>query len=150
MKAKNILLLFFIISFLAGCNEYEEGPDISFRTVKQRLCGEWIVERLTVDGADSLLDFMNHPGYREYYVFTTDKGNSAPMSGYNSGYTDRLAGSWSLNYNEEFISFGNANPYGPVFNSYINWKIIRLSNKEMWFETTFINYKNYEIRFKAK
>lgn len=155
MKAKILLFFFTSLLLVSGCNKYEEGSDVSLRTPKQRVCGSWSIESLNVDGADSLADFQSKAFYCNHYEFGS-KDDPYGIFGYdcNSGSVSypNLFGSWELLDDDKYLKFGIDNgidfPYGPVFNDYIKWRIIRLANKEMWLETEYYNGKKYEIRFK--
>ncbi len=151
MKSKSILFFLFFLFAFTGC-KYDEGPGISFRTACDRVDGEWVIESLHVDDADSLEDFKNSVIYCDYYKFFEGDGEYL-----SQGHQDNkiYPGNWFLSDNNKYISIGlnvlgQPKPYGPVFNININWKIIRLANDEIWLETTYYNYKKYELRFKAK
>jgi len=51
MKTKIIIMLIIICLFLLTCKKYEEGPAFSFRSVKNRMYGQWRVRELLVDNA---------------------------------------------------------------------------------------------------
>jgi len=145
MKTK-IVLLFLSTCFIAGC-KYEDGPGISFRSACARVTGEWVIESLTVDGADSLPNFNNRFGNCSVYEFM-DTGSEYLLRGFpcDSIFDDH--GHWQLGEDNTSLYFTLGNPYGPVGRA--DWQIIRLANDEMWLRTEYFNYKMYEIHFKTK
>ncbi len=146
MKNKSILFFLFFLFAFTGC-KYEEGPDISFRSACARVTGQWFVESLTVDGADSLSSFNNRFGNCLTYEFV-DNGSQYFIVGFPCDSIISDGGSWSLGVKNTTLYFSLGKPYGPVGRT--SWQIIRLANKEMWLRTEYFNYKMYEIHFKAR
>ncbi len=53
MASKHIItLVCFTGLWLASCGKFEDGPDLSLRTRKARLCHDWLPEKIRVNGLD--------------------------------------------------------------------------------------------------
>lgn len=145
MKSKSILFFVFCLIVFTGC-KYEEGPDISFRSACDRVCGKWEVESLTVDGDDSLEVFKSQHNYCSVYEFA-DNGSEYYIVGFPCDSILSDGGNWQLGDGNTTLSFSLGKPYGPV--GATTWQIIRLADDEMWLRTQYFNYKVYEIHFKG-
>ena len=149
---KLFIILFVTTIVFSGCKKYKEGPLISFRTVTMRIMGTWQVTEYISNGVDSLqyyndscganlsindiedYDWQFHVGFingkKEFDgVFNLSKDNKVLYV--SSGYD---------NYNNYFNG-----PFLP--NTKSNWKILKLTNKELKV-TVDINNKNYKMSFK--
>ena len=52
---KKLILIFIVLAAITeGCKKYEDGPLISFRSVRNRLYGDYTLTKYTVNGVDSL------------------------------------------------------------------------------------------------
>jgi hypothetical protein len=60
-KIRSFIFLFSVIFSLSNCR-YDEGPVISFRSVKARLWGSWSVTEYYSDGIDSLQYYKDSCG----------------------------------------------------------------------------------------
>lgn len=111
-----------ILSF-SSCKKYEDGPALSFRTKTSRLVGDWTVvkvdgQKLSESGTLINIDF--------------DKGGDFAMaSSYFSfngpNYSTRETGEWEWENGKEEIEIETGR-----FKE--DWEILRLTNKELWFE----------------
>ncbi len=151
MKTGIYFSLFVIIISLTACKKYEESPWLSFRTAEARICGKWTVENYYENGADRFKDFEGEPLYCSQYEFTDV--NHASESIYTtviSGCKGPVqSGWWLLNDKNQKLSLTLRlydNPQHPL-ETHSVWRILRLTKKEFWIETTF-NGKTYEIHFK--
>ena len=51
---KNLLILLSTIVLFTSCiKDFEEGADISFRSLRRRISGRWVLKAVWVDGIDS-------------------------------------------------------------------------------------------------
>ena len=116
---KSITAIAVIASFtFASCGKYEEGPKISLRSKKARLCGDWTLEKYTYDGVDMtssiggtvMVDIEKDGGYK---------------STFNGNVTEE--GKWELGEDKDDV-FMTSNDTGAVKESY---RILKLKNKEM-------------------
>lgn len=133
INAKNTLFLaatvITVLNF-QSCSKYEDGPKFSLRTKKARLAGEWEVVRIGnqtyPQGGYSLeMTFEKDGDFEFNYSYGT----------YSYGYQ----GDWEFSSDKEDIEV--------TFDGQVNtWEILRLTNKEVWFE----DESNTEIRLEAK
>jgi hypothetical protein len=151
---KKLLIIFcFLTIIISGCR-YKEGPLISFRSVERRLNGTWQVIGLTSDGIDSLQYYNDSCGSKmnlEFYypdgspIYDTRIGFDGDKKGFGGGI--------SLSDNKKVmnVSMNNgATNYwrlGPIGNGKSNWKILKLTMKELKISTDY-NGRNYRISFK--
>ena len=111
-----------ILSF-SSCNKYEDGPALSFRSKTNRLVGNWNVVkidgiRLLGDGSVVVIDFDKD---RDFSILSSYfQSNGQYVSA-------REAGEWEWENGKEEIEVE-----GSTFKE--DWEILRLTNKELWFE----------------
>src|SRR5688572_16681076 len=86
-KAPLIPLIIIVILLIAACKKGEDDPAFSFRTRKNRLCGEW---RLKSGSAS-----FNSVGYARKYDF--DGSNFTQMDTYTGGDPTVYKGKYMLN-----------------------------------------------------
>ena len=113
-----------------SCSKYEEGPSFSLRTKKSRIVGEWEVVRV---------------GNETY-----------PQNGYSLEMTFEKDGDFEFNYSDGTYSYGYTGDWEfsndkeeleiTIDNEITKFEILRLTNKELWFEDEF----NEEWRLEAK
>ncbi len=159
---KKIFFLFIstLITLLASCSKFEDGPWISFRSEEKRLVGDWTLKSLTVDGVDSLSYWNNyfesectfsfkpptldvHPLHIDWIrndsIFYKIIGNCCCIR------EDLLTAIYiqedkkSSGFPLWFILFSK--PRGLI----VEWKITRLKYKELWFQMD-VNDKHYELQ----
>lgn len=120
MKFKIVFLAVVGSLFLiTSCGKYEDGPGFSLRTKKSRLTGEWTLEEYDnqpVSGYTVKWEFKKDGSWEEFYSDDTDT------------YTDKGDWEWEDKKREIEISYDDAS-YGKL-----DWKILRLTNKELWLE----------------
>lgn len=133
INAKNTLFLaatvITVLNF-QSCSKYEDGPKFSLRTKKARLAGEWEVVRI---------------GNETY-----------PQNGYSLEMTFEKDGDFEFNYSYGTYSYGYQGDWEfssdkeelevTIENQINTWEILRLTNKEFWFEDEY----NTEYRLEAK
>ena len=153
MNSKIVLLFLVLLISFGGCKKYEEGPKfITFRSVKGRLTnGDWELKELISGGVNqtqsykqikfnlsfsvnsnfSTRDFLCNLTYTydgglltgAGYVGFLNKGDDMNLQlYYNDPYQDP-------NYYPDFFYIDSNYEY-PV------WHIVKLTNKELWMETT--------------
>jgi hypothetical protein len=112
-------LLIGILFFTLSCGKFEDGPDISLRTKKARLCREWLPERLIIDGVDISLDSNGIIGEVIFektgeYWFVTDS---------------EIKGKWDIDGDQLKLT---KNRLGTIEKKQM--KVLRLTAKEFWTE----------------
>ena len=173
MKTKNIVLLMIISAMFIACSKFEDGPDISFRSVYKRFLGEYRVVQITKNDTD-LTDYWN-----QHYDLTfgfiqnvSDYPRSAKkMYADIYGKVDSC-GEWkihgqsfplSLEIDKEVRFFYTNLLYPPQFSNQgfyplvmdtsmhltesVIFTITRLKDTEMWVKHSMGN-DTYEIHFK--
>ncbi len=136
------LTIIIMIAFvtLSGCQKYEEGPNITIRSFKKRLEGTYRIDGFEVNGVDMLDSLKTELYYCEkiqialperkytkiYLLFCGRQvwNSYADKSNNTLSHEDPLAGAYTTTGFECFLE-GN-----------LIWNIIRLSNRELWLETT--------------
>ena len=141
--------LFYIIGgiLLFSSCRYKEGPVISLRSKCERITGIYEVEHLFIDGADSTTEVTGQSYYGKVsFLYDCDNTDISSLSGAG------IHGSWKLTDDKDKLGISlfpsNFIPVGPYgFHAYIEWEILRLTNKEMWLKVFYSN-KMYELHFK--
>ncbi len=158
MKNIKIILLFvFLAGILSTCKKYPEGPIISFKTKMARVVGSWNIGKYTVNGSDSTQALLSRVPCERPMRFEKPKGGNVVCYFVCSGAIS-IDGLWSFEGNKEKLHIKNyadtaikvAFPpisLSPNSPRYINWDIIRLTNKEMWLK---VNYNNAEYYVELK
>jgi hypothetical protein len=149
---KTIVPLFIIFLFIISCR-YEDGPTISLRSPEQRLKGYYDVNSFSINDIDSTTyykdscgcDLWISPGESKIVnyvcILTACKGEDTWGSFLLSNKRDKL-----------FISFDSTSMggIGPLSsNTYIEWEIARLTNKNLWIKTNY-NGKDYKVKLIKK
>lgn len=88
-KKYGILLITLIIILMSGissCKKYEEGPFISFRTVMNRITGEWTVKEVVKNGEKQSISIytlheieFNEDGTGIYRIIVTSQHYENPL-----------------------------------------------------------------------
>ena len=143
-KIKNLILFISLTLIVAACTKYEEGPWISFRSVKNRLEGEWHVVKYTNNGVDStaikLADkyFFNKIefSFKEYSYFIR-LSDAAYNNALGSIYKDMSHGRFYELFSSDVYAYKKKSlvsfpPFDTTVNVFKNkWKILKLTKKEM-------------------
>jgi hypothetical protein len=140
------LTILFAIFTMVACGRYEEGPCISFRSVKSRLEGQYIVTYFEKNNQDVL------PEWKEKYDWKISFGNDRESEEYNFFINGKYLidsnfvyptqpGNYDLPVGKSEISFWFYKPshlypeyglYPFVQNQTIVVQITRLTNNELW------------------
>ena len=98
---------------------------ISFRSVKNRVSGEWTLDKYISNDVDSTEFYLN--GGTEDYKFTSD---------FTVEYTevgkDMVTGTWEIQDNLVLLKLEMKSPQGLDYIEQDTLNLIRLTNKEMW------------------
>ena len=94
---KVLLILIVIAGFIEGCR-YKEGPLISFRSALNRIYGNHILTKYTVDGIDSLKLYHDSLGLCFDFFYSIDAElNACDIEGTrNDGKISTLGWRWDL------------------------------------------------------
>jgi len=154
-----IILAFALCSamFLTACNKYEDGPAFSLLSAKKRIQGNYEIEKVFVNGNDRTSDTDSlNISYIEFSTYEDKTINAMLCEIVASKYGRQ--GAWRLNDVKTEITIAANCAGGPVYcppsiipimintNGEV-WKILRLTNKEMWLKFEH-NGVEYETRLK--
>ena len=137
----SILFLTLMVVGFSSCKKYEEGPSLSFRSIKQRITNTWKIESYSINGAEQV-------GFPE---ISTQKQFWLGDGAYNHTYIDpitgigqRIDGKWELqdNNNKIALTLNNANTGQPE--SANIFTILKLKEKSMWLRSI-DNSKEYHL-----
>jgi hypothetical protein len=116
-----------------------DGPKISLLTKKARLTGDWVIDKVTVNGEDKTSDFQTLLGAN--YVLKIEKDGKYHTEG---AHPD--TGSWKLGEDKDDVYF-TSDQAGSQEQSF---RILRLKSKELWLKQTDIFANVTEIHYKAE
>ncbi len=136
-------LTFFIVIFMTvmACHKYENGPFISFRSVKNRVIGNWKLVGYTVNGQDQLDSLLG--GYDYMWKFKEDKTLERLIRA-----NQPIEGTWEISSDNNVIvtlKMINVNG-GGVYYEKDTLNLTRLTNKEMWDEQPGRIVEKYEAQ----
>ncbi|MBK7183786.1 MAG: hypothetical protein IPH89_13115 [Bacteroidetes bacterium] len=152
---KNKLFIIGVLAILlfTTCKKYEEGPCISLYSKEHRVVGEWDIEYLGINGYDSTDYFRNSQTYG-YYSFSKYKdGRKYIFHSYLNGHI--VDGFWGISSDKTYIvTVGATNVNIPTIGALatgeeVIWYIKRLTEKEMWLESTFES-RTFYVKYKQK
>ncbi len=148
MKKINLLTLIIILTIPFACR-YKEGPDISFRSVKSRLFGNWKVIGFTSDGIDSLQYYNDSCGCIMHIPKLSDEQDMSFLGSKHNGlYNASGTFSFSNNKKKMIVTYkGTSNHFGPIGMIDSVWEILKLTKDEFKILTN-VNNRDYLISFK--
>jgi hypothetical protein len=136
---KNIIwiLLILLVIPLACKKRFEDGPLISFRSVKARIEGTWKVDKFYINDADSTADFNNRLGCEiefskdvyngdNYYIYLKNCNNNRIYIGF---WDNPRGGEFGTTFLKDSTFTNGIGPIGSD-RSQGTWTILRLTNKE--------------------
>lgn len=119
-----ILTVTMLAAGLVGCNKYDEGPAISFRSAASRVENEWEPKVILEDGDDVSFYFQ------DFSMNLTEDGRFVITDKDDLDSTFTQEGFWSLENDRENLQFIYTNP--PVNPDRVTFTIQKLKEKEMW------------------
>ena len=146
MRKLSILFTAFVLLLLVSCGKYEDGPSFSLFSKKSRVVGEWYYEGIYVDGvemttSEDLVGFSStFEKNGEYLDMAVEAGNPIVTVGTWEFENDKE----ELAITTQYVDWTNTLVYNTI-----NYKILRLTNKELWYSRT-VNGSEYEIHLKSK
>ncbi len=146
---KIILYLIVIAAIASSCKKYEEGPLISFRSAKNRVYGDYKLEKYTVNGADSL-ELIYDSLVNSFYFHHSESENFDLCDIFGvrrDGKMVVMKFEWELIEKNSYlqIKVDGAIGTGPFGNRKTSeWKILRLTHIELKMKTDY-NGKEYLV-----
>lgn len=127
----SLLMIASVVTILnfSSCSKYDDGPNFTLRTKKARLTGEWEVVKMGGQNLDA--------GYELEFEFEKD-GDFKWTYGYSSGgssYSYTYSGEWEWEDDKEDIRISVND--GGSYSYNIDYKILRMTNKELVLEDTY-------------
>ncbi len=131
---KNLILICTIFTLFIGCKKYPEGPNISLKTAKSRITGEWTLKRVTVVGIEQ----YPNGNLSSWGVIKMDiKSDGSFDRSLKSGIE---GGTWEFSDNKTIITF---EPCCGWYASGTIYNINELRNKSMQLKCKDIDYIFY-------
>ena len=142
MKTKNILLVIIafitLISIAPSCKKYEDGPAISLRTKKARLCGDWKIESSSFDGVDITSALNANFGWN-----IEKDGTYQIVAASTATGTMNSSGKWKFGEDKDDVYLTDG-----ASGLEMAYRILRLANKELWVRYTTSDGKFLIYKFK--
>lgn len=132
MKKLNVILLTVVVSvlMLTSCSPYEEGPAISLRSRTERLCNEWRLTRLYINGTEQTLSSFDQQTTLEFKDNGTVNYSYAVMD--STAIVITGSGTWEFNDDETEVFTTITYTLGGTEKD--TFKILRLKEEELWLE----------------
>lgn len=132
MKKLNVILLTVVASvlMLTSCSPYEEGPAISLRSRTERLCNEWRLTRLYINGTEQTLSSLDQQTTLEFKDNGTVNYSYAVMD--STAIVITGSGTWEFNDDQTEVFTTITYTLGGTEKD--TFKILRLKEEELWFE----------------
>jgi hypothetical protein len=132
MKKLNVILLTVVASvlMLTSCSPYEEGPAISLRSRTERLCNEWRLTRLYINGTEQTLSSFDQQTTLEFKDNGTINYSYAVMD--STAIVITGSGTWEFNDDETEVFTTITYTLGGTEKD--TFKILRLKEEELWLE----------------
>ena len=149
---KTLLILLALTGIIDGCR-YEDGPLISFRSVRSRIYGNYTLTQYKVNGIDSINLFKDSLSTNFTFLFEdhNDEYICNNIGFRNDGKAANLYCRWGLKKNNNYLwlvrPFG-ANGTGPFGNKKETlWEILRLTDTDLKMQINY-NDKEYFVELK--
>ena len=148
---KFIIISIVLTIVLSGCR-YKEGPMISLRSAYKRIEGYWQIIEFTSNGVDSLKYYNDSCGALAFIGNFVD-GTSDKRYKIVFNYMQPNAIASNIKFNDKkdimFIDFltNQKHIIGPIGYGKSEWKILKLTNKQLK-TSIYFNNLNYIILFK--
>lgn len=126
------LVLSLTALMITSCSKYADGPKFSLLTKKQRLTGDWKIEKVLFNGDDITSAYVAVLGAN--YVLDIEKDGKYKKTG-----NIQDEGTWKFGEDKDDVYFQSSQP-GAVEDAE---RILRLKNKELWTKYT---YSNGDVR----
>jgi len=141
-KTTLFLAVLIIIFFFGSCGKYEDGPAFSLLTKKARLTGEWQVEKVFKNDVEEELDSLSQ---NTSILYESDGTGKVTFT--QGSVSLAVDFEWQFGDGKETVSMRTKKLDG-TWDDWDETRILRLTNKEFWFEeTSTTNTDIYETHF---
>ena len=120
----SLLALATLVTLSTGCGKYEEGPEFSLRSRKERIANTWRVEK-AMNGTDDVTS-----AFSQYELKLTKDGDATLTANYALGdltFEYATSGTWELVNNDEDLKLDFENNDADE-----TYTIQRLKEEELW------------------
>ncbi len=120
----SVLVLLTLGSLGTGCGKYEDGPDFSLRSRKERIANTWRVDKAT-KGSDDVTS-----AFQQYELKMEKEGDATLVANYVLGavtFVFETNGGWDLVNDDEDLQLDFENNEADE-----TYEILRLKEKELW------------------
>ena len=126
MKTNTVLLTLALLGGigLSSCSKYEDGPDFSLRSKKERVANTWRIDKAVNNGTDVTASFD------QYELQMLSDGGATLAALYTLGdltFEVQTNGTWSLVNNNEDLRLDFENDSADE-----TYEIMRLKETELW------------------
>ncbi len=130
MKSKLILsiAIFAIVSLASSCRKYEEGPNISLRSKKQRLTNNWGLEVVLINGVDVAKD--PYWSKQEHHLYGDEK-YIVTIVNPQTLVASNIQGNWKIYDGGKKLAL-TTNSFAGVVDSTVDYRILKLYEKQLW------------------
>lgn len=128
-----------MLTVVASCSKYEDGPAFSLLSKKERLCGDWELETALYNDVDYTASFLTFAGAN--YRVDIEKDGGYRIEGANPD-----EGTWEFGEDKDDVRFKSNN--SSVGES--SYRILRLKSKELWVKQTQTNGDVIELHYKSE
>jgi len=122
----SVLALITLGALGTGCGKYDDGPDLSLRSRKERIANTWRVEKAMNGGDDVTYAFD------EYELKMTKDGDATLTANYELGdltFEFATNGTWDLENSDEDLKLDFENNDADE-----TYEILRLKETELWLQ----------------
>jgi hypothetical protein len=152
---KTAIYLVLTLLVLTGCKKYEEGPAISLRSKEARLCREWKVEKLQLNGSEVAET-------EDWGIIEFIKGGDVKVTINDQEFGEIVyEAQWRFANDKEFLEVSEYDYHDKTPNKNIpaylknifesewtSYEILRLTSSELFLKYSF--GQDYEYRFEYK
>ncbi|MDD3741164.1 MAG: hypothetical protein PHH30_07975 [Bacteroidales bacterium] len=141
MTRFKLLIFLSFIAFLNSCSNYEHGPSLSFKSASTRIAGQWELTDVIINDKTDIVLFAEESKVK-YSI--CEEGTIIATYCNESRNTTESLGNWQFNDdNTELIISFDSNP-NPLLLHCNNYKILRLTNEELWISDEFSEVRQCE------
>lgn len=124
LSIASILIIITLGSLSTGCGKYDDGPEFSLRSRKERIANTWRVENAMNGGNDVTSSFD------QYELKMSKEGGATLTANYALGdltFEYATSGTWKLVNNDEDLQLDFENNDADE-----TYTILRLKEEELW------------------
>ena len=147
---KNLFILIILLTLLQGCKKYPDDPFISFASPRSRIEGDWLLQKVTINGDDSTAVFFANAPCGCDINFDESGGESAYIGKCPTNYSTKSCGSkFTFDKNKNIVMQGTL--LYPEVTDYIIYEILELYKYQLKLRAIHPNInKEYIFEYKKK